>query len=176
MRYIGIILMIGLLMISLFGCATPQQGKQLSQHADDHIASLPKEDISTDEVEALNLAINDEYKAKATYQNVIDKFGGVRPFSSIINSEENHINELKALFNKYDLDIPEDDWYEKVPEFSSITEACEGGVQAEIDNANLYDELFSMVDNQDITEVFTSLRDASRNNHLPAFERCGGMS
>ena len=41
-----------------------------------------------------------------------------------------------------------------------------------IENAALYDELFSKVDNQDIIAVFTSLRDASQDKHLPAFQRC----
>ena len=136
--------------------------------------SLPKEDISESEIEALGLAINDEYKARATYKKVIEKFGEVKPFSNIINSEENHINELKNLYNKYDLEIPADEWYDKVPEFDSVAEACQAGVDAEIENAALYDELFSKIDNQDITAVFTSLRDASNNNHLPAFQRCGG--
>jgi len=45
-------------------------------------------------------------------------------------------------------------------------------VQAEIDNAALYDELFSMVDNPDIVRVFTSLQQASQTKHLTAFERC----
>jgi hypothetical protein len=52
------------------------------------------------------------------------------------------------------------------------SEACAAGVQAEIDNAALYDELFSMVDNTDIIRVFTSLQQASETKHLPAFERC----
>lgn len=45
-------------------------------------------------------------------------------------------------------------------------------MQAEIDNAALYDELFSMVDNADLIQVFTSLQRASETRHLPAFERC----
>ena len=151
-------------------------GKQagVRQHAEDHISDMPSEDISESEIEALGLAINDEYKARATYRKVIDEHGSVRPFSNIISSESNHIQELENLYEKYGLDVPQDDWYEKVPSFQSVEEACQAGVDAEVENAALYDELFSKVDNQDITAVFTSLRDASENNHLPAFQRCGG--
>lgn len=149
-------------------------GKQLNQHDGDYLDDYPYEDISEAEVEALNFAINDEYKARATYRKVIEKFGEVRPFINIVSSEGNHIDELEALYEKYGLGIPEDDWYAKVPEFDTIAEACQAGVDAEIENAALYDSMFEYIDNQDITAVFTSLRNASETNHLPAFQRCGG--
>lgn len=161
------------ILIFLAGCT--QQGpkeKKLSVHAEDHIDTYPYEEISDAEIEALNLTINDEYRAKAIYRKVLDKFGEVKPFLNIINSEQSHIDELKTIYEKYNLTIPEDEWYDKVPEFDSVQEACQAGVQAEIDNAALYDRLFAQVDNQDITAVFTSLRDASEYNHLPAFRRC----
>lgn len=131
--------------------------------------------LTNDEIEALSLAINDEYKAKATYGKVIEKFGEVRPFSNIVKSEQKHIEELKELYNYYNIEIPEDNWYEKVPYFDSVKEACEAGINAEIENAALYDELFSKTQREDIIKVFTALRDASDNNHLPAFQRCGGQ-
>jgi len=126
------------------------------------------------EVEALIEAINDEYKALSVYQKVVDKFGAVRPFTNIIKAEEQHIAALETLFVRYGIEIPENDWYGQVPEFDSVAEACQAGVQAEIDNAALYDELFAAVDEPDIIQVFTRLRDASQNNHLPAFQRCAG--
>lgn len=126
------------------------------------------------EVEALIEAINDEYKALSVYQKVVDKFGAVRPFTNIIKAEEQHIAALETLFVRYGIEIPENDWYDQVPEFDSVAEACRAGVQAEIDNAALYDELFAAVDEPDIIQVFTRLRDASQNNHLPTFQRCAG--
>jgi hypothetical protein len=64
------------------------------------------------------------------------------------------------------------EWPGDVPSFDTLADACEAGVQAEIDNAALYDELFTMVDNADIIRVFTALQEASQTKHLPAFERC----
>jgi hypothetical protein len=122
--------------------------------------------------QALIDAIQDEYKARALYQKVMEKFGAIRPFSNIIKAEEQHIAELKPLFEKYELDIPQDEWYEKVPEFATVQEACEAGVKAEIENAEMYDEFFTFVKEQDITDTFTRLRDASQDKHLPAFQRC----
>jgi hypothetical protein len=130
------------------------------------------EDLSESEVEALFLALDDEYKAWAVYDQVIADFGAARPFTSIQKAEENHIAALVTLLDRYGLDVPVNDWPGNVPTFDTLTDACEAGVQAEIENAALYDRLFSRVDNPDIIQVFTSLQQASQTQHLPAFERC----
>ena len=129
-------------------------------------------ELSQSEVEALEMALDDEYKAWTTYQAVIDKFGDVRPFANIIGAEESHIAALEILFERYGLDVPENEWVGRVPEFDTVNDACHGGVEAEIENAALYDELFSMIEHEDILDVFHNLRDASLEQHLPAFQRC----
>lgn len=130
--------------------------------------SLPK-----DVVDAMSSAIDDEYKAHATYEAVIDKLGPVRPFSMIIRAEEQHIASLKALYDKYGATIPQDP-YTNVAVKDTKSENCAVGVQAEIDNAALYrDKLLPVAkDYPDITQVFTQLMNASQDNHLPAFQRC----
>jgi len=122
------------------------------------------------EVNALVEAINDEYKALMTYQKVVDTFGAVQPFASIMRAEQQHIAALERLFVRYGVEIPVNDWYDRVPAFDSVTAASAAGVQAEIDNAALYDRLFAAVDEPDIVQVFTRLRDASQYKHLPAFQ------
>ncbi len=122
---------------------------------------------------ALSTAINDEYKAEATYQKIVDTFGEIRPFIMIKRAESQHINSLKAIYEKYGISIPENNLASSVPTFTSIAEACQAGVDAEIANVAIYDNLFDTVkDYDDITNVFTVLRDASQNNHLPAFQKC----
>ncbi len=146
---------------------------QLKEH-DEHISvsDYLTEELSESEIEAINAALDDEFKARAVYDQVINQFGEVTPFSNIINAEVQHANSLKELYVKYDLEMIEDKWTGNIPDIESVDVACEVGVQAEIDNAALYDGLFAQVDNQDIIAVFTSLRDASQDKHLPAFERC----
>lgn len=124
--------------------------------------------------EALVEAINDEYKAHALYEKTIAKLGSVRPFSMIIRAEEQHISSLKALFDKYGLEIPKDDWVGKVSAEETLKQACQTGVDAEIANAKLYeDKLLPMVVGyEDIQTVFTNLMNASQEKHLKAFERC----
>lgn len=133
----------------------------------------PVSELEDSVVQALNSAIDDEYKARATYESVINEFGTIRPFSMIIRAEEKHISSLKAIYDKYGLEIPSDP-YNSVDTAPTKAENCSIGVQAEIDNASLYrNNLLPAVANYpDIASVFTQLMNDSQNNHLPAFERC----
>ncbi len=128
--------------------------------------------LSVEEINALNATLNDEYKAEAIYQKVINKFGNVPPFVNIMSAEQKHSSSLIMLYNKYNLTIPENDWYNEVPEYESVQEACKAGVNAEIENAALYDEMMKNITHEDIIQVFNSLKNASLEKHLPAFERC----
>lgn len=131
--------------------------------------TLPK-----DIIESLNMAISDEYKAQARYAENIEKFGPIRPFSMIVRAEEQHISQLKSLYDKYGVEIPENTWEGSVLVPETSQEACREGVQAEIENINLYKEklLPTVTEYSDITAVFTNLMNASQNKHLPAFEKC----
>lgn len=133
------------------------------------VAALPAE-IK----ESLRMAIDDEYKAYSTYQAVIEKQGGVRPFIMISRAEQQHIASLQALFDKYGLEIPENPYAGNVNVPLTIQDACKIGVQAEIDNIKLYEEkLIPIVSSyEDITQVYTNLMNASDVRHLPAFQRC----
>ncbi|GAK59066.1 hypothetical protein U27_06042 [Candidatus Vecturithrix granuli] len=121
--------------------------------------------------QALLDALNDEYKALATYQQVIKQFGEIRPFTNIMKAEQTHVEELLPLFEKYGVAVPENEWIGKIPAFASIEDALKAGVQAEIENAQIYDEFFTFVQEQDVLQVFKQLRDASQDKHLPAFQR-----
>jgi hypothetical protein len=122
----------------------------------------------------LDKAILDEYKALSTYEAVINRFGSTRPFSMIKNAEEQHIASLKAIYDKYGISIPENTMVGTISIPTTVQEACQVGVDAEIANAALYkDELLLEVkDYADITMVFENLMNASQLKHLPAFERC----
>ena len=84
---------------------------------------------------ALVEAINDEYKARATYLHVIGEFGEIRPFINIVEAEGRHIEALFSLFSKYEIDVPEDNWYASIQPSDSLIEACRVGVEGEIQNA-----------------------------------------
>lgn len=121
---------------------------------------------------ALDEALDDEYKARATYRAVLARFGEVRPFSNIVESEEQHIQALLAVYDRHDIDPPADRWAGRVEAPASVEAACRLGVEAERENDGMYVRLLEVVGDPDIREVMARLREASRERHLPAFERC----
>jgi hypothetical protein len=131
-----------------------------------------KEPLSDAEIEALNMALDDEYHALSTYQAVMASFGEVEPFASIAQSEQRHIDALANQFNKYGIPVPENPYSDDPMTFESLEQACQIAAQAEIDNAELYTQLFEMTDNQTFIRVFTNLSRASSESHLPEFQSC----
>jgi len=134
----------------------------------------PVKELSIEVHQALDEAINDEYKALSVYEAVIAKLGTVRPFSMIKGAEEQHIASLKAIYDKYGLTVPNNTWLGKIKAPATLQEACQIGIDAEIANAALYkDKLLPAVNEyEDIVLVFTNLMNASEQKHLPAFEKC----
>ncbi len=127
---------------------------------------------TTDLNSYLTAAINDEYRARNTYQGVINKFGDVRPFTNIKKSEEQHIRLLIGIYNKYGISVPGDS-VGGLPTPATIGAACSLGVQAEIENADMYVGLLAGTTNYpDVQDVFVRLRDASLYQHLPSFQKC----
>lgn len=123
-------------------------------------------------VKALKLALDDEYKSKATYLKVIEDFGDIRPFSNIVKSEQRHIEALLPFFKKYSMDVPENPYIGNISSYSSVKEACLDGIKAEEENVKLYDKIFSMTTDTDLVAVFKRLQWASQERHLRAFQRC----
>ncbi|MCO8128198.1 DUF2202 domain-containing protein [Acidimicrobiia bacterium EGI L10123] len=124
------------------------------------------------EVIALLEALDDEHKAHATYRQVIEDFGAVRPFINIVDSEARHIAALTELMQRYEVPVPANPWPGKVTRYHSVADACADAVNAEIENAALYDRLLATTDRSDIREVLHNLQEASQDRHLPAFRRC----
>lgn len=134
----------------------------------------PVATLSTEVQTAIKSAIDDEYKAYSTYDSVIKKIGNVRPFSMIIRAEEQHIASLKAIFDKYGVAIPDNQYLGKIASPATLSAACSLGSDAEIANAALYRETLipAVTAHSDITSVFNTLMKASQEKHLPAFDKC----
>lgn len=121
---------------------------------------------------ALTEALEDEYRARATYRKVIARFGPVRPFISIVEAEERHVEALLRQFERLGAVPPRDTWPERVPVPETLGHACAEAVRAEIENEELYARLLARVADQKVRSVMQRLRNASRDRHLPAFRRC----
>jgi len=116
-------------------------------------------------------ALDDEYKARATYRKVIDVFGPVRPFINIVEAENRHASALLRQFERLGLQPPTDEWAGNIDVPASIEAACEAAITAEIENAAMYDRLLADLDDPIVRDVLLNLQDASQNRHLPAFRR-----
>jgi rubrerythrin len=134
-------------------------------------------DLSEVEIHALNEALDDEYRAWATYEQVIADFGDVRPFTHIREAEARHIGALRSLFGRYRRPVPGNPWGpETVTRYASLQEACEAGVVAEIANGEMYDRLLKGIEHENIAAVLRRLQEASQQRHLAAFRRCAQRS
>lgn len=121
----------------------------------------------------MTTAIQDEYHAEQIYLKVLDDFGDVLPFLNIVVAEVRHSTSIGGLFENRGWVVPDSDWNSgNVPGFVTLSQACGTGVDAERANIALYDELLEGDLPSDVRRVFESVRAASLNNHLPAFERC----
>jgi hypothetical protein len=117
----------------------------------------------------LTYAIQDEYLAKAEYELIMDKYGVIRPFSSIVKSEEQHIAYLVDLFRNYGFAVPEDTAKDHVVLPRDLKSSFETGVQAEIENIAMYEAFLERELPADVRDVFEKLKSASEN-HLRAFQ------
>lgn len=134
--------------------------------------------LTPDAEAALGSALQDERHAEAFYAAVMAKFGDARPFSNIIKAERQHEAMLIGLYETYGVAVPANGYATGAMQApvapETLGDACKIGVEAEIANRDLYDAhlLPAVAAYPDITRVMQRLRDASEENHLPAFQRC----
>jgi hypothetical protein len=120
-------------------------------------------------------ALQEEYLAEWTYQRVLAGLGAdAMPFAVIVGSEQQHVRAIVSLFDKRGWTAPASVWnLDNVTAFGTLPAACAGGVAVEVEDIELYDALLLREDLPcDAATVFTNLRAASLESHLPAFERC----
>lgn len=103
------------------------------------------------------------------------RFGPIRPFANIARAEERHIGALMQLYRRYGLAVPPPAPPVRPASLPDTPrELCERAVDEERANVALYDArlLPQASAYADVRSVMQRLRDASRFNHLPAFQRC----
>ena len=127
--------------------------------------------INIDE-QILQIAIYDEFKAYETYSKIIETFGNINPFINIKESEAVHYSMLIKLAEKYGVEVPINDWKDKIEIPNNLIECYELGVAGEIENIAMYNNLLINSTKSDITDALFRLQAASFNNHLPAFRSC----
>ncbi len=155
-----------------------QQGAGLSTL----IAPLPKEPLSAVEQQGLLTMREEEKLARDVYRILYSQWGQ-EVFNSIARSEQRHMDAVKALLDRYELEDPamgnaqgifHDPELQKLylalvkkGKKSRIDAYIVGATIEDLDIRDLY-ELLPQSDNQDIRIVYQNLAKGSRN-HLRAF-------
>ena len=121
-------------------------------------------------IDMMHYAVDDEYLAQAEYRLILETYGSIKPYSNIVLSEGNHLSLLGQLFDLYQLPFPADPSAGHVVLPNSLLEAAQIGVEAEINNIEMYRYFMTLPIEANMTTVFQLLMDASIN-HLAAFER-----
>lgn len=111
-----------------------------------------------------------EYAAAASYAAVIDSFGEVEPYVTIKAAEERHIDALIRQLDRYGVDVPDNPYLGNLEAPSDLQSAASAWAVGEVANVELYDVLLEQTDDPNLTRVFTNLRRASLESHLPTFE------
>ncbi len=124
-----------------------------------------------DDKSLLDRAYQDEWKAKSRYEAVLTLFGSMRPFSMLTQAESRHLALLEESYRVKGLIAPR---LLKLDQktYQSAKDACTDSLLAEKANVALYDELLTETSDENLVHVFSILRDASLNRHIPALERC----
>lgn len=161
---------------------TAAEAAPASTQVGTHLDGIPKESLSDAEKKGLLLMREEEKMARDLYKALYEKWG-IRAFSNIAKSEQQHMDSIKALLDRYGLADPVGT--KKPGEFSdpalqkayddllkkgslSRAEAVTvGAMVEEMDIKDLREEK-RKADNKDILMVYENLEKGSRN-HLLAF-------
>lgn len=111
-----------------------------------------------------------EYHALASYAAVIEEFGPVQPYSAIKATEERHINALSRQLERFGVDVPANPYLGEIDAPPDLVTAANAWAEDEVANVAMYDDLLSQVTDPGLKRVFTNLRRASLEAHLPLFE------
>ena len=147
----------------------------MEENINEQILLSQRVDINSEETiisQVLRIAVYDEFKAYETYTKIMEKFGFIQPFINIREAEARHYSILIPLLEKYGVEVPFNNWAEKIEVPNTYIECCELGVASEIKNIAMYDNLISHTVELDVKDVLFRLQAASYNNHLPAFRNC----
>jgi len=111
-----------------------------------------------------------EYAALASYQAVLDEYGQVEPYATIMAAEARHADALIRQLDRLGIDAPENPYFGLIAAPADLETAAEAWAEGEILNVELYDQLIADAESEQVIKVFNNLRSASLDSHLPAFE------
>ncbi len=178
------------MLVAAFSCGKNDTTTNNNTNNNAHLATireqvnnLPKEPLSTAEINGLMFMREEEKLARDVYTFLYEKWAtGI--FSNISASEQTHTDAVLLLLNKYQLPDPVNNnprgvfnnpvlqqlYQQLTTQGNSVAQAYVTG--AGIEDLDLYDleQAMLVADNQDILLVYSMLAKGSRN-HLRSFYR-----
>lgn len=113
-----------------------------------------------------------EYAALASYQAVLDEYGDVEPYATIMEAEARHADALIRQLDRMGVATPDVNPYlGLIAAPADLTTAATAWAEGEVANVELYDRLLADATDDSLIRVFENLRRASADQHLPAFEQ-----
>ena len=116
--------------------------------------------------QAVRIALYDEYAARSFYARVIEAFGERAPFSNIVRSEEQHVQALLSLCERFGIPRPLDPFPQETTVEPTWLANCQRAVAGEIANVQLYAYLLGQVAEPEVCTVFQTLQAAALQQHL----------
>lgn len=163
--------------------ADKQWNNSFMNQLQQQVNNFPREPLSNDEISSLRFMREEEKLARDVYLKLYDEWK-LTPFLHIAESEQNHMDAVWMLLNKYNLNDPVTNDAEGIfvdPTLKQMyTDLIAQGLKSEIDALKvgaLIEEvdindlqlaLDNTFDNQDFIHVYNNLLKGSRN-HLRAF-------
>jgi hypothetical protein len=129
--------------------------------------------LSAEVRSAIDVAIQDEYRAETIYEGVVGDFGPLLPFVNVLSAEQRHSASLVQLLTNRGLNAPANGWsVSTVPHFGTMPEACGAAVIAERDNIAMYDRLLPLGERR----WRTTCQPSNRAREHPDELQCRGRS
>ena len=149
-----------------------------------YVMQLPKQELDEQEKEGILHMREEEKLARDVYLTLYEKWG-LPIFRNIARSEQNHMDAVKVLIEKYGLEDPVEEVHDEVGKFvnpeiqqlynqlveegsKSLEDALKVGATIEDLDIKDLEEYASETDNADIKTIYNNLMKGSRN-HLRAF-------
>ncbi len=155
------------------GCATTstRQANECAGCCVIPLTSTSTLPLTAGDIRALQDALADERRSQAFYDGVIARHGDVRPFVNIAGAERRHEQAVVAMMKSHDILVPSTKPSNIPAVAGTIRECAQVAAQVERDNIALYDRVLAGVTAPDVRQLLLNLQAASRERHLPVFER-----
>jgi hypothetical protein len=136
-----------------------------------HMCVMGKGPLPAAAKASVERALAEERDAELLYEAALSAAGPVPPLTGIARAERRHSSALEQLLQVHGHPIPPPE-KKAVAGPKDLAEACRAGVAVEKKNIAFYDKELAASLPSDVECVYEHLQHASRDHHLPAFQRC----